>query len=173
MDDYQNQDGMTDQDTSPYSQPQNQNIPDPMPQYTHIPPTPVPKTNSMAVAALTMGILSLVFMIMGMSLPFAALGIMFALLSRREENMPTQSKVGMGLSIAGCVLGIIFLVTMIIAALHSDTMQDIINGNITEDELEEYIEYYLGEDLDEDFDMDPNELFQDFGDDISDDYLDL
>lgn len=165
MDDYQNQDDMMHQENpDPSSSPQ-QEIPNPMPQYTHIPPQPVRKANSMAVASLTMGILSLVFTITGMSLPFAALGIMFALLSRREKNMPTQSKVGIGLSVAGLILGIIFLVAMTVTALKSDTMQDILNGNFTEDDMEEYLEYYLGEDSDD--------FLQEFGDDVSDDYLDL
>ncbi|NCB93839.1 MAG: DUF4190 domain-containing protein [Clostridia bacterium] len=65
--------------------------------------------NGFMVASLVMGILSIVLICCGFSFFFGALGILFAILSRREGKMEAQAKVGLGLSIAGTVLGLVII----------------------------------------------------------------
>lgn len=64
----------------------------------------------MVTAALVMGILSVVLMCCGLSYVFGALGIIFALLSRKDGPMDSQAKIGLGLSIAGSVIGTIIVI---------------------------------------------------------------
>lgn len=67
--------------------------------------------NSMAIASLVMGILSLVGCCCGgVGTVFGALGITFALLSRGEEPMNTHAKTGLTLSIIGICLGVLVVV---------------------------------------------------------------
>ena len=80
--------------------------------------TPIPRTNSMASAALVMGILS---MTCGMcccgccyGLPFNVLGIVFALVALSQIRNDPQSQQGRGLAIAGLVL---CLLSFVLAAL--------------------------------------------------------
>lgn len=64
----------------------------------------------MVTAALVMGILSVVLMCCGLSYVFGALGIIFALLSRKDGPMDSQAKIGLGLSIAGSVIGTVIVI---------------------------------------------------------------
>ena len=71
--------------------------------------------NGMSIAALVMGILSLVCCCCGYaSIAFGALGIIFALLSRGEEPMNTQAKVGLVLSCIGIALAVISIIVLLI-----------------------------------------------------------
>lgn len=64
-----------------------------------------------SVASLVMGIISLLLVCCGISYVFGALGIIFAVLSRTSgRKMDSQASIGLGLSIAGSVIGIIVLV---------------------------------------------------------------
>ncbi|MCD7907735.1 MAG: DUF975 family protein, partial [Clostridium sp.] len=64
-----------------------------------------PAPNGMATASLVMGILSLVCCWCGyVGIAFGSLGIIFALLSKRDEPMSGQAKTGLTLSIIGLAL---------------------------------------------------------------------
>ena len=58
----------------------------------------------MGTAALVLGICSLVLLITGLAFIPAALGILFALLSRGSGRMKSQPRVGLLLSLIGLVL---------------------------------------------------------------------
>lgn len=67
--------------------------------------------NTMAMASLVLGILSVLLCCCGgFGIILGAIGIVLAILSRGREPMETSAKAGMGLSIGGIVLGIIVLV---------------------------------------------------------------
>ena len=86
---------------------------------------PLRSVNSMAVASLVMGILSVVLICCGFSFCFGALGIIFALLSRRNGPMDPQAKVGLGLSIGGTVIGIAMILFLTIGnSQYSEIMQE-------------------------------------------------
>ena len=80
--------------------------------------TRAPRTNSMALAAMVMGILSMTCGVCCCGccygLPFNALGIVFALLALSQIRDDPQSQQGRGLAIAGLVLCIL---SFVIAAL--------------------------------------------------------
>lgn len=82
---------------------------------TYRPYSPM-KSNSFALVALIMGIASILLAccsgIGGVVL--GALGIIFAIISRGKERMCTQAKIGLGVSIAGIVLGIIVFVASLL-----------------------------------------------------------
>jgi hypothetical protein len=70
--------------------------------------TPTPRTNSMAVAAMVMGILSMTCGVCCCGccygLPFNVLGVIFALVALSQINEDPQLQQGRGLAIAGLVL---------------------------------------------------------------------
>ena len=69
--------------------------------------TPPPKRgNAFSTASMTAGTLSLFFLVSGLSFPVGALGILFALLSRKGDKMDSQAKLGCILSSIGLCLGI-------------------------------------------------------------------
>lgn len=87
--------------------------------------SPLRSTNSMAAASLVMGILSVVLICCGFSFCFGALGIIFALLSRRNGPMEPQAKAGLGLSIGGTVIGIALIIFLTIGNSHySEILQE-------------------------------------------------
>ena len=73
--------------------------------------TPTPRTNSMAIASLVMGILA---MCCCCGLPFNMLGIIFALVALAQIRNGPLSQQGRGLAIAGLVLS---LLSIVMAAL--------------------------------------------------------
>lgn len=67
-------------------------------------------SNSMSVAALVFGILSLICAFTGLGgIIFGAFSIIMAMLSRNSRKFHTFSKIGIGLSLAGIILGISLL----------------------------------------------------------------
>lgn len=62
--------------------------------------------NGFSTASMTAGTLSLFFLVSGLSFPVGALGILFALLSRKGDKMDPQAKLGCILSIIDLCLGI-------------------------------------------------------------------
>lgn len=87
--------------------------------------SPLRSTNSMAAASLVMGILSVVLICCGFSFCFGALGIIFALLSRRNGPMEPQAKAGLGLSIGGTVIGIALIIFLTIGnSQYSEILQE-------------------------------------------------
>jgi hypothetical protein len=71
-------------------------------------PTHTPYDQGFSIASLVMGILSVTLGCCGLSLPFGALGILFALLCYRKGKRLRNSnaRFGLYLSIFGCVYGI-------------------------------------------------------------------
>ena len=71
--------------------------------------------NGMSIASLVMGILSLVCCCCGyVGIALGALGIIFALLSRQDEPMNTQAKVGLILSCVGIALNVISIILLLV-----------------------------------------------------------
>jgi len=80
---------------------------------------PAPRTSSMAVASLFMGILSLTC---GMccccyGMPFNVLGILFALVALAQIGNDPQRQQGRGIAIAGLILCVLSLVLAAVAAV--------------------------------------------------------
>ena len=113
------------------------------------PPTPepqMPTSNGMAIASLTLGIASIILLCCGGGgFPAGALGIVFALLSRRNRKMHTQAKVGLGLSIGGITLSILSVILSFVIVFASGTFTDMINmmnrhDLTTQSGLEDFLE---------------------------------
>lgn len=88
--------------------------------------------NPFATAAMVMGIVSLVVTCCGGSFIFGALGIIFAMLSRKEKKLETQAKTGLILSIIGSVAGIALIIASFVM-MQTPEYQDI---------MEEYQRFY-------------------------------
>lgn len=73
---------------------------------------PRPRSNSMATAALVLGILAICtgFLTGIGGVLFGGLGILIAILSRGYEPMESHAKIGLGLSATGLVMGLIVTV---------------------------------------------------------------
>ena len=112
----------------------------------------------MVTASLVMGILSIVLMCCGLSYVFGALGIIFALLSRKDGPMDSQAKIGIGLSIAGSVIGIVIVAFAVTSNLsyYTDFMRQYQNF-IYEHDDSGYFDFD-----DYDFDLDDYDL-DDYG----------
>ena len=61
---------------------------------------PPKRGNGFSTASMTAGTLSLFFLVSGLSFPVGALGILFALLSRKGDKMDPQAIIGLCLGIA-------------------------------------------------------------------------
>lgn len=73
--------------------------------------TPPPKRgNGFSTASMAAGTLSLFFLVSGLSFPVGALGILFALLSRKGDKMDSQARLGCILSSVGLCLGIVMFI---------------------------------------------------------------
>lgn len=74
-------------------------------------PTHTPYDQGFSIASLVMGILSITLGCCGVSLPFGALGILFAILCyRRGKSLNSNARFGLFLSIIGCIYGIVMIV---------------------------------------------------------------
>ena len=97
------------------------------------------RTNSMAIAAVVMSVLSV---LLASNLIFAmmagAMGITFALLSRGDGSMSTVAKVALFISIAGIIASIVMTIYMTVAMINSGAMDYYMQ--IFEDSLRE--QYY-------------------------------
>lgn len=74
--------------------------------------------SAMANTSFIMGIVSLVFIIIGMSFPMGAFGCIVALISRGKYEMETKAKLGFAFSLAGMIVGI---GTIIFAVIFTQT----------------------------------------------------
>lgn len=132
---------------NPYQQNPYQNNPYARPQAQQRP------ANPFATAAMVMGIVSLVVTCCGGSFIFGALGIIFAMLSRKEKKLETQAKTGLILSIIGSVAGIALIIASFVM-MQTPEYQDI---------MEEYQRFY------NEYEEDGDE-YQDFDDFDFDDF---
>lgn len=105
------------------------------------PPT-IKRTNPFATAALIMGILSLTMTFSGLSFILAPLGILFAVLSRKEEPMESPAKIGMGLSVAGLILGFIMVIIATFSLIQFTTNGTLQNNETYQEFYEEFMEEY-------------------------------
>lgn len=109
---------------APLSDPYTQTPQTPQTSYTQAPPAsypqspqnpyaPIPQvpSNGMSLAAMILGICSIVFICCG-GFAIGAVGIALALLSRGGGPMSTQAKVGLGLSIGGFVVSLLLTISM-------------------------------------------------------------
>lgn len=94
----------------------------------------------MASASLVLGILSLLLVCCGASLFAGALGILLALLSRGRGEMSGSAKAGMGLSLAGVVLGMFLLIFVLLFSNVSNIYEEYSD----ELDIEEFLEDYGG-----------------------------
>jgi hypothetical protein len=121
--DPQNNQGRPD---NPQNNPWNQNTSynQPTPPYQPYQPPHQSSSNALMTASLVMGILSIVLICCGFSFFVGALGVLFALLSRRDGKMGAQAKIGLGLSIAGSIIGIAIIIFSIATYKFSDVWQE-------------------------------------------------
>ena len=66
--------------------------------------------NAMPTTALILGVMSLLFIFFGMSLPIGALGVIAALLSRGRGSLDSRAKAGLAISMLGITVGICTLI---------------------------------------------------------------
>lgn len=114
---------------------------------------PMRSNNGMAIASLVMGVLSIVLLCCGFSYFFGALGILFAILSRKNGPMDPQAKVGLGLSIGGTVVGLLMILFVLFGSTeYSDFMQEYERFyNEYEDDYDSYDDPYYDDYYGEDF----------------------
>lgn len=102
-----------------------------------------PRKNPMATAALVFGILSLVTcFIIYLSLPFGALAVIFALLSRTERPIRKKARRGLICGICGMIATVVLTVSAFYTVLTDSSMRSF---------LEYYLRVYTG---DYNFDLD-------------------
>jgi hypothetical protein len=105
------------------------------------------KTNGFEIASMVMGILSIITCCFGIfSLPLGALGILFALLSRRKgSSMSGLSITGIVTSVIGMLLGILIILGAILTLSNSDFREKYIDPVYEQTygmDFEEFMEYY-------------------------------
>lgn len=122
--------------------------------YNTSPFGPAPeKIDAFSVASMVCGIISIILCCTGiLSIPAGALGILFAILSKRKSKpMPSMSLSGIVLSCIGIAMGIFMLVFSLYTVLTDPELR-----KAFEDSYEEYYEefYHYGF---EDLDFSPND----------------
>ena len=66
--------------------------------------------NQMPTTALIIGVMSLIFIFFGLSLPVGAIGVIVAFLSRGKGMMDSRAKAGLAISMLGITFGICSLI---------------------------------------------------------------
>ncbi len=114
-------------------------------------PTHTPYDQGFSIASLVMGILSVSLGCCGMSLPFGALGILFALLCyRKGKRLNGNARFGLYLSIFGCVYGagvMIYSLLQLPAMLKDPTYVNQLNQlyqSLFGMDFEEFIQSFYG-----------------------------
>ena len=77
------------------------------------------KSNNFATASLVMGIISIVCSCCCIGIPFSALGIIFAYISKTNETMEKSAKTGLITSVIGIVLSIAMLLVITVVVVIS------------------------------------------------------
>ena len=70
----------------------------------------MPARNTLPTLSMMFGVLSLVFIMMGFSIPVGALGIVVGLLSRGRGELEGRAKIGIALSLFAIAAGICVLI---------------------------------------------------------------
>lgn len=96
-------------------------------------PTHPPYDQGFSIATLVCGLLSITLGCCYLSLPIGALGILFAVLcSRRNKPLNSNCRMGLYLSIFGCIYGIVSLIYTILKSIQNPAflqqMQQIYEG---------------------------------------------
>ena len=123
----------------------NSNMPNPNAQNMNTPehteqPGGLPVASRICgMLSMTLGIFSVTACCLGyLSIPIGALGILFAILSRRiGKEMPTSCKTGLMLSITGLIIGTLMMVLNIYATITDPTFWE-----YTQEIMEMYEEIY-------------------------------
>ena len=66
--------------------------------------------SGLSVTSAVLGVLSVLFILMGLSIPIGALGVITALLSRGDQELENRAKIGLALSLLGITIGICMLI---------------------------------------------------------------
>lgn len=66
--------------------------------------------SGLAVTSMVLGVLSLLFIMMGLSIPIGALGVITALLSGGSKEMEHRAKIGLALSLFAIAAGICLVI---------------------------------------------------------------
>lgn len=115
-----------------------------------------PQHNGMEAASLILGILSLISsLFFYVSIPFGAMGVLFALLSKgKEKRTSGRARAGLLVSATGLLLSLILTVVIFFSA------RDLMATPEFQQILEEYMEYYYGDEESEDIDDFLDEFFE-------------
>lgn len=107
---------------------------------------------NMALFSLVLGVLSLIMILFGFSLPFAALGLILALLSRGGGGLLPRAKAGLAVSVIGLILGLVITITSVwmirsgaLDQLYKDmrnTIENTYNGEEADELLEQFDEMF-------------------------------
>lgn len=68
------------------------------------------RNNSISAVSLIFGVVSLILIISGLSIPLGALGIITGLLSRGREALDQRAKIGIALSLLGITIGVCIII---------------------------------------------------------------
>ena len=68
----------------------------------------------MQMASMIFGIVSLIAILMGFSMPFGAIGLILVLMSRNGSPMPPKAVIGLVTSLIGLIFGIMILISSLI-----------------------------------------------------------
>lgn len=107
-----------------------------------------PKPNGMAMAAMILGIIAIpTTCCIGLGLPLAAVGMIFALLSRRSRKMSAQAAVGFGLCLSCIILSIMTFISSFLLILSNENSKDMWNTiyNMDLDDFHDYLYDMLNE----------------------------
>ena len=66
--------------------------------------------SGLAVTSMVLGVLSLLFLMMGLSIPIGALGVVTALLSRGDQEMEKRAKIGLAVSLFAIAAGLCLII---------------------------------------------------------------
>ena len=68
------------------------------------------RSNSISAVSLIFGVVSLILIISGLSIPLGALGIITGLLSRGNGVLDQRAKIGIALSLLGITIGVCIII---------------------------------------------------------------
>lgn len=91
-------------------------------------PTHTPYDQGFSIAAIVCGLLSITLGCCSLSLPLGAMGILFAVLcSRKNKPLNSNCRMGLYLSIFGCIYGTVTLIYLIVKNMNDPTFLQQLN----------------------------------------------